>query len=454
MTAASTILSAPAAPTALPVAEAGTAATGGAAFGALIDAATSAGSATPEAAAPMAVAPAEPTPAPETGQSLSTIAPPVDGEIMPVPEAAEAEALPVTPPAPEPALAEAPALALAPPPPAASPPPSPEKIVATPAAPPVAQAMPPVAQPGPPAASVEKPVGKEKAPKEPPLAEVDAPKAEMLRQAVPPLPMQAAVAPVAPHAQPAPTAETSVANERVEAAPDRPVATRAARANSVPAAPGAALLDNSKPAAATRSATMEPPAGAPAAAPDKTDNSLSSPLLTQTLAPVISRPAASPYPATAQTAAAMPVVQAQPGRIGTDMGVEIARAAKGEREDLLIRLDPRAMGRINVRLSFEHDGTLRAVMSADSPAALDMLRRESGDLNRALVDAGIRSDGQSLRFDTRTGDQGQGHGQGQNNPRGQQQQSGGQRLADDSASDFIDPHYRPLRASGQVDLMA
>lgn len=171
------------------------------------------------------------------------------------------------------------------------------------------------------------------------------------------------------------------------------------------------------------------------------------------MAPVTSRPAAAPYPPAAQTSPQAPVVAAQPGRMGADIGVEIARAAKGDREDLLIRLDPRDMGRINVRLSFDSDGVLRAVMSADSPAALDMLRRESGDLNRALADAGIRSDAQSLRFDARSSDQGQGGNQ--SGQRGQQTQPGGsQGSTGDGSADLADVHYRPLRSSGQVDLMA
>ena len=193
------------------------------------------------------------------------------------------------------------------------------------------------------------------------------------------------------------------------------------------------------------------PADAPVIA-DQPDGRLPAPLLTQTMVPVTSRPAAV-YPPAAQVPASASVVQAQSGRMGADIGVEIARAAKGEREDLLIRLDPRDMGRINVRLSFDGEGVLRAVVSADSPGALEMLRRESGDLNRALADAGIRSDAQSLRFDARSGDQ--GHSGGQSGQRGQQPHTGGsQSAANDGPADLAEPHYRPLRSSGQVDLMA
>lgn len=216
-----------------------------------------------------------------------------------------------------------------------------------------------------------------------------------------------------------------------------PDATNAAPANAAPA-----------------SGTADVVAQGQAPTSEHADNSgLSSPLLTQTMAPVASKPTGSPYPPVPATPH-MPVVQAQPGRIGADIGVEIARMAKDGREDLLIRLDPREMGRVDVRLSFDRDGILRAVMSADSPTALEMLRRESGDLNRALADAGIRADGQSLRFDARGGDQRQGGGQGHagQHDRDNGASSGGP--AGDGASDLVEPHYQPLRGSGQVDLMA
>ena len=182
---------------------------------------------------------------------------------------------------------------------------------------------------------------------------------------------------------------------------------------------------------------------------------LSSPVLTQTFAPVASRPAALPYPASTTASPQSASVTVQEGQFGTDMGVQIARALDAGGNDLLIKLDPRHMGRIDVRLSFDHDGVLRAVMSADSSTAAEMLRRESTDLNRALADAGIRADGQSLRFDTRAGG---GQDGGQN---GNSRWQGGQGAQGQAASGFADsfgggddPVYRSLRSSGHVDLMA
>lgn len=178
------------------------------------------------------------------------------------------------------------------------------------------------------------------------------------------------------------------------------------------------------------------------------ETSLPTALLTQTLSPVASRPIGSPYPP-ASIAQPAPIVQAQPGRIGHDIGVEIAKAINGDREDLLIRLEPREMGRIDVRLSFERDGLLRAVMSAENPAALEMLRRDSSDLSRALGDAGVRSDGESLRFDSG----GRDH-QGQGRRHWQDDRSSSAQLGEGGISEQTIPQYRALRSSGQIDLLA
>ncbi|MET0269695.1 MAG: flagellar hook-length control protein FliK, partial [Sphingomonas sp.] len=113
-------------------------------------------------------------------------------------------------------------------------------------------------------------------------------------------------------------------------------------------------------------------------------------------------------PAPAAPTAPSPVpeahVMAEPGRMGHEMAVAIARhTAEGGGEALTVRLNPAEFGRIDVTLSFDDRGTLRAVLAAETPAALDVLRRDSADLGRALSDAGMRTDAQSFRFDTRQG---------------------------------------------------
>lgn len=148
----------------------------------------------------------------------------------------------------------------------------------------------------------------------------------------------------------------------------------------------------------------------------------------------------------------MPVVVAQPGRIGHDMGVAIVHRLSAGEQELVVRLEPAALGRIEVRMAFDDQGGLRAVIAADSPVALDMLRRDSADLSRALNDAGIRNDGQSLRFQT-DGNSGGNTGGQPRNP-----WLSGDRAADRSTADrgvTDDPlPYRQIRLGGRYDLMA
>lgn len=176
-------------------------------------------------------------------------------------------------------------------------------------------------------------------------------------------------------------------------------------------------------------------------------------LATQTPAVAFARsaPSGQPYPATAHVPA-QPVVAAATGRIGRDMGVEIARQISAGRQDVLVRLDPAEMGRIDVRLSFDDKGGLHTTMSADSATALDLLRRDVADLSRALSDAGIRADVSSFRFDSRGGEGGQF---AQQQHQGQRDHHGGARRGrDDGDLADLSVPYRQLRTSGRVDLTA
>lgn len=215
----------------------------------------------------------------------------------------------------------------------------------------------------------------------------------------------------------------------------------------------AAVHDRAAPAPAGGASDGAPvrEAASSAALPDGPDG-LPSPLFSQALPNVAPRAAAQPYGAAAHPTPHQPVVAAQPGQIGRDMGVEIARTVAAGREEVRIRLDPAEMGRIDVRLNFDHDGSLRAVVAADSPAALEMLRREAGDLTRALADAGVRADPQSFRFDSRNPDAGASWQRGQQGSDGRGGQGGPAQGGGDAGDD--QPAYRPLRTSGRVDMMA
>jgi flagellar hook-length control protein FliK len=160
--------------------------------------------------------------------------------------------------------------------------------------------------------------------------------------------------------------------------------------------------------------------------------------------------AAAPDAARAASDSAAAEPRARASAIGEDVGLAIVRHAdSGAGDVLVIRLDPAELGKIEVRLRMDEARQLSAEVTADQPATLDLLRRDSDNLTRALNDAGFRADDQSLRFDSR--------GFGQSDQQAQQ----GRRIAsraylpdDDAATAKSIPTPVQVRSSGRVDLVA
>ena len=146
---------------------------------------------------------------------------------------------------------------------------------------------------------------------------------------------------------------------------------------------------------------------------------------------------------------------AQPGRIGHDTAIAIVRhVGAGGGGVLTVRLDPEHMGRVEVRLGFDDSGTLRAVMTADSPAALDLLRRDQADLTRALTDAGVSADARSFTFDSRGDSRGDGRSGGDTS-RQRPSSPAGRLDTFDPASAAAPARPHPSRlALGRVDVTA
>lgn len=159
---------------------------------------------------------------------------------------------------------------------------------------------------------------------------------------------------------------------------------------------------------------------------------------------------AQPDAAAAPTATA--VVQARSGQVGRDVGAVIRREIVSGREEVTVRLDPPELGRIQIRLSFESAGQLRAVVATETSAALDLLRRDVNQLDRALAEAGVQTDSQSFRFDDRQAGSGFGRSDGDQ----------GGNAASPPRSERAESEDRlPIRqalhgrvASGRVDMIA
>jgi len=207
-------------------------------------------------------------------------------------------------------------------------------------------------------------------------------------------------------------------------------------------------------------------------------------------APVATLPVEGPAAPAAASSGAMPIaVQSQPRaaeaalsaapvpqpsvafhspRFAEEVGLAIARRAPAGlsgTDEMVLRIEPTHLGRIEVQLRFDDRGGLEAVLSADQPRVLEQLRLGSADLHRALVDNSGRTDVAPLRFEGRTegfaatsgqGSSGNGQqagGQGQPGQHGQ-----GRAQVHAQAGDLLPdlpPAFQRLRAAGgRVDLIA
>jgi flagellar hook-length control protein FliK len=101
-----------------------------------------------------------------------------------------------------------------------------------------------------------------------------------------------------------------------------------------------------------------------------------------------------------------------PVPVAVQLGVQIAAAAPHRIERLFVQLEPPALGRVEVRLEFSRDNRVSAVIAADRHDTLDVLQRDSGTLQRALQDAGLRLNDNGLSFSLRQDQRQQERGAG------------------------------------------
>ncbi len=113
---------------------------------------------------------------------------------------------------------------------------------------------------------------------------------------------------------------------------------------------------------------------------------------------------------TAQTAAAQapaaPAPQAAAVPIA-GIAIEIASKALAGKNRFDIRLDPPELGRIDVRLDVDKNGQVTSHLTVDRADTLDLLRRNSAGLERALQDAGLKTSDNGLQFSLRDQSQSQ-----------------------------------------------
>ncbi len=105
------------------------------------------------------------------------------------------------------------------------------------------------------------------------------------------------------------------------------------------------------------------------------------------------------------------------------VSVKISKAMQAGNDRISIQLKPAELGRIDVKMELTHDGRVMAVVTADNKDTLDLLRRDSGDLQKALENAGMQMDSGDMTFNLR-GEENQMDSQGNGRADGTNEEDG------------------------------
>ncbi len=108
----------------------------------------------------------------------------------------------------------------------------------------------------------------------------------------------------------------------------------------------------------------------------------------------------------AQSMAAMTRSQAATVQVTHQVAVQISQAVQAGANRITVQLYPAELGRIEVKIELAENGRLSAMVVVDRPETLDMMQRDARALERALQQAGLDTDSDSLQFNLRDEDEG------------------------------------------------
>ena len=102
---------------------------------------------------------------------------------------------------------------------------------------------------------------------------------------------------------------------------------------------------------------------------------------------------------------------AQPSAATQQVIAQIQQKAN-KSTDISVQLTPAELGRVEVRLSIQRDGTVHAVVMADKPETLALLQKDASQLERSLQQAGLNANSENMSFNLRDQQQAHQFGQG------------------------------------------
>jgi chemotaxis protein MotD len=169
--------------------------------------------------------------------------------------------------------------------------------------------------------------------------------------------------------------------------------------SQLPQQSGMPQAEQPKPQQANASRPAEPPS-LPAPAAD---------IATQRVQINTGAPPVTPEPVRMLTASFNPVglqtaAAAEPNPVALSnvaLAVEIVSRMREGLRRFDIRLDPPELGRIDVRLEVDRNGHATTRLTVDKPETLDLLQRDARGLEKALQQAGLKTDQGGLEFTLR-----------------------------------------------------
>jgi len=143
-----------------------------------------------------------------------------------------------------------------------------------------------------------------------------------------------------------------------------------------------------------------------------------------------------------------------PGQSIVDqVSVKITKALQAGTDKITVQLRPAELGRVEVKMELTVDGRAMAVVTADNKDTMDLLRRDSGDLQRALQDAGLDVNSGDLSFNLR-GQEGENTDNEDSNKGNSGLELAENDQAEDAMSEPLAAHEMGVLANGRIDVRA
>ena len=103
----------------------------------------------------------------------------------------------------------------------------------------------------------------------------------------------------------------------------------------------------------------------------------------------------------AQYINAAQAAQSTPNATMQMVGLQIYRNALAKVSNMTLQLQPAELGRLDIKMKFDKNGTVKAHLSAEHPETLAMLQKDSSQLQRILQQNGLQMDDSGPTFDLR-----------------------------------------------------